>query len=132
VSRPPLAPAVAREGAGNAREGGAPTGGPAAPLAGAPDPVSALRRLALAATPGRWVHDERCVEGIAGEHDLFAVTPAERRRLGRLRDCDDAAFVEAANPAAVLALLDRLERAEAIVRDRAVQSHSRAEDYDHG
>ena len=71
-----------------------------------------LRRLAQAATPGPWVSQGR-----------YIGTPRHMSYIGEVRDqCGnwsdteksraDAAFISAANPAAISELLDRLEAAE--------------------
>ena len=71
-----------------------------------------LRRLAQAATPGPWV-----------SHGRYIGTPRHMSYIGEVRDqCGnwsdteksraDAAFISAANPAAISELLDRLEAAE--------------------
>ena len=68
-----------------------------------------LRRLAEAATPGPWFVAERVTRsGLSivedgRVHGMFPVT-AERH---------EAAYIAAANPVAILALLDRLRAAEA-------------------
>ena len=80
----------------------------------APD-VAELRRLAEAATPGPW-EAFGAVDGRRGERWLGVTTDmraTESARAGDVfaaQDCtrQDALFIAAANPAAVLGLLDRL------------------------
>lgn len=73
-----------------------------------------LRRLAQAATPSPWV-----------SHGRYIGTPRHMSYIGEVRDqCGnwsdteksraDAAFIAAANPAAISELLDRLEAAEKV------------------
>ena len=74
--------------------------------------INELRRLAQAATPGPWVSQGR-----------YIGTPRHMSYIGEVRDqcgnwsdteksTGDAAFIAAANPAAISELLDRLEAAE--------------------
>ncbi len=89
------------------------------------DNLTALRALAENATPGPWEADDnqpfsRDLQGI------FA--PGERRYVLKVEFDEqpenpaDAEFIAAANPATVLDLLDRLERAEAALeRVRALE-----------
>lgn len=67
-----------------------------------------LRRLALAATPGQWHPDLKDIPW------LSAIRTADPlcKILG-VRNSPDAAYVAAAHPAVVLALLDHLAAAEA-------------------
>lgn len=90
-----------------------------------------LRRVAEAATPGPWrmVPDERTYRDLNGHptgNEYIAgydVHSDAREIIG----CEginpaqetDAAFIAAANPATVLALLDRVERLEHTLRDIA-------------
>jgi hypothetical protein len=82
--------------------------------------LDALEQLARAATPGPW-------------HAVQGVKPNERAVTNRngawfAELCDgstrandaDAAFIAAANPAAVIELVQRLRAAEGIVRDLAM------------
>ena len=77
--------------------------------------VAELRRLAEAATPGPW-EAFGAVDGRRGERWLGVTTDmraTESARAGDVfaaQDCtrQDALFIAAANPAAVLGLLDRL------------------------
>jgi len=72
-----------------------------------------LRALALAATEGPWVHakngfapigavETQCGDSIAQAHQVNATCDRWQRNK-------NAAFIAAANPAAILALLDELE-----------------------
>ena len=74
--------------------------------------INELRRLAQVATPGPWV-----------SHGRYIGTPRHMSYIGEVRDqCGnwsdteksraDAAFIAAANPAAISELLDRFEAAE--------------------
>jgi hypothetical protein len=97
--------------------------------------VKALREKALAATPGPWslggpnLIDTTCYDN---EHlwllapsreadDPFPVSIAAIRRGceeagGEKENRADADYIAAANPAAITALLERLERAEKLLR----------------
>ena len=80
-----------------------------------PEKLAELRRLAEAATPGPW-EAFGAVDGRRGERWLGVTTDmraTESARAGDVfaaQDCtrQDALFIAAANPAAVLGLLDRL------------------------
>lgn len=70
-----------------------------------------LRRLALAATPGPWLllkGDDEFLSAVQrqreGGFSVAGLTPKQGRA--------DAAYIAAANPAAMVALLDRLAAAE--------------------
>ena len=88
-----------------------------------------LERLARAATPGPWIRsgcrrkmgDEDCIM-VGPDGFLMAALP-----IGQPRDhagaFNDAAFIAAANPATILALLsERAELLAAVERMRAVES----------
>jgi hypothetical protein len=60
---------------------------------------SELKRLAEAATPGPW----------AGEHDVYS-DGGHGERICKMATAEDSAFIAAANPAAVLALIAELEQ----------------------
>ena len=88
---------------------------------------AALRRLAEAATPGPWEAEHKPHARMTG--DMWFLLGPDRLHLGGLCAWTDdapeeasanAAYIAAAHPAAVLALLDRAERAEA-ERDAAQQ-----------
>ena len=64
-----------------------------------PERIKKLRELAEKATPGKWSDDGVCVR-IEGTR-TFIVS---------MVGCDDAKFIAAANPAAILELLDEVER----------------------
>ena len=69
-----------------------------------------LRRLAAAATPGPWEYREMVEPGSAGvTHPHGWVDAVIACGANEMRD---AAYIAAANPATMLALLDRLEKAE--------------------
>ena len=80
-----------------------------------PEKLAELRRLAEAATPGPW-EAFGAVDGRRGERWLGVTTDmraTESARAGDVfaaQDCtrQDALFIAAANPAAVLGLLDHL------------------------
>ena len=80
--------------------------------------VAELRRLAEAATPGPW-EAFGAVDGRRGERwlgvttDMRATESAREGDVFSAQDCtrQDALFIAAANPAAVLSLLDHLTRA---------------------
>ena len=80
----------------------------------APD-VAELRRLAESATPGPWeafgaVDERRCERWLGVTTDMRATEAARAGDVFSAQDCtrQDALFIAAANPAAVLALLDHL------------------------
>ena len=83
--------------------------------------VAELRRLAEAATPGPW-EAFGAVDGRRGERWLGVTTDmraTESARAGDVfsaQDCtrQDALFIAAANPAAVLALLDAAAERDAL------------------
>ena len=79
-----------------------------------PETLAELRRLAEAATPGPW----------ATAAFQLVIDVARRIDVGMCGHRDDAAFIAAANPAVVLALLDaaaeRDRLAEAVERVRAL------------
>ena len=83
-----------------------------------PEMLAELRRLAEAATPGPW-EAFGAVDGRRGERWLGVTTDmraTESARAGDVfsaQDCtrQDALFIAAANPAAVLSLLDHLTSA---------------------
>lgn len=61
-----------------------------------------LRRKAEAATPGPWEIGDGCVQSTLDGHPLVTVGQCD----------EDEQYIAAANPAAVLALLDQLDAAE--------------------
>lgn len=78
-----------------------------------------LRKLAEAATQGIWNHIQRGISRWHGERievDLDPLCDFSRIQNGCVHPYknayENAAFVAAANPAAILALLDRVEKAE--------------------
>lgn len=87
-----------------------------------------LRALAEAATPGGWCylgsstsseeygHRPGSSASYASDTDHGMAFKVTNTAFGR-QSLADAAFIAAANPATVLALLDRLEAAEALVDD---------------
>ena len=90
--------------------------------------VAELRRLAEAATPGPW-EAFGAVDGRRGERwlgvttDMRAIEPARAGDVFAAQDCtrQDALFIAAANPAAVLALLDERDALAAkVARVRAL------------
>lgn len=92
------------------------------------DDLTALRELAEKATPGPWEAESTRFGYDA--HETPYVTPktgmynvAQFYNQGQA--ADDAAYVAAANPATVLALLDRLERAEAKAKREAEANRMR-------
>ena len=80
-----------------------------------PEKLAELRRLAEAATPGPW-EAFGAVDGRRGERwlgvttDMRAIESARAGDVFAAQNCtrQDALFIAAANPAAVLALLDHL------------------------
>lgn len=86
-----------------------------------------IKAAAMAATPGPWTVDEDC---LADSDRLYVAKGQPDKLLGRIlevfHNClvrtviqrkANAEFIAAANPAAVLALVERLERAEAACLD---------------
>ncbi len=77
------------------------------------DDLATLRRMAEAATPGPWhFHQD---DGTALDISEVCIPRPEEDvdlSIASLLEDRDGAFIAAANPATVLALLDRLERAE--------------------
>ena len=79
-----------------------------------PEMLAELRRLAEAATPGPW-EAFGAVDGRRGERwlgvttDMRAIESARAGDVFAAQDCtrQDALFIAAANPAAVLDLLDQ-------------------------
>ena len=71
-----------------------------------------LRKLALAATPGPWQAQQR-----NKQEAIYIVGPAGVPPACHAFYADNAAYIAAANPATVLALLDELEAAHASRRE---------------
>ena len=71
-----------------------------------------LKRLAEAATPGPWFTE---TGGIYNATRGYMITPTGDSD----QDRTDAAFIAAANPLAVLALLDRIDELEQVYIERA-------------
>lgn len=87
-----------------------------------PDDLTALRALAEKATPGPWhFHQD---DGTALDISEVCIPRPEEDvdlSIASLLEDRDGAFIAATNPSVVLALLDRLESAEAAIeRVRAV------------
>lgn len=80
--------------------------------------VAKLRSLAENATPGQWAwtcepgDDEACLEAVGADGYVLSAHGMHTEGFVDV-EAPDAEFIAAANPATVLALLDRLERAEA-------------------
>ena len=72
-----------------------------------------LRRLAEAATPGPWKVERDDPSPDVHDATGSVIATTMHSDLSRMEDGHNAAFIAAANPAAVLALLDRLRAAEA-------------------
>lgn len=82
--------------------------------------LAALRAVADVATPGPWEHNH---EGLQGGEVIRAAAGRVARVYANtwpqhLPDCENAAFIAAFDPPTVLALLDRLEAAEARLASR--------------
>lgn len=76
--------------------------------------LTQLRKIAVAATPGPWAwHSRQTVDG-----DQWAVFSPRSTALANNNDgwAPDAAHIAAFDPPTVLALLDRLEAAEAAIQ----------------
>lgn len=81
-----------------------------------------LRRVLAAATPGPW-RAWACAVGPTDGGRFFATTNIYGLGAhGGRQEMDDARYIAAANPQAVLTLLDRLEEAERLLR-QANQQH---------
>jgi hypothetical protein len=80
-----------------------------------PDDLQSLRALALKATPGPWEH---CAGHWVYAGKLFIAMVDDSVRGGH-----EAAFIAAANPQAVLGLLERLRAAEDLIQHRMVCAH---------
>lgn len=91
-----------------------------------PSEIAALRALAEKATPGQWTvgASSHEIDVPDGEDGLFSVATAELP--------EDAAFIAAASPSVVIALLDALEAAEsraaALEAERDARPEITAED----
>lgn len=68
-----------------------------------------LRELALAATPGPWTYEE---EEYAPERVRFPDGQFATVNGDSAETCETAAFIAAANPQTILALLDALDAAQ--------------------
>lgn len=80
-----------------------------------PELLADLRNKAGAATPGQWhTHGKECgaPEVVESPSGPVACTDLSNDRLSREQEQADAAHIAAANPAVVLALLDRIEALE--------------------
>lgn len=93
------------------------------------DTLSKLRDLAGKATPGPW-SCEGIYESMRGSPDYAHIHTAAHNVPIAYVDHreEDAAFIAAANPAVVLALLDRLSAAEAVVHIARMINHGPYED----
>ena len=84
--------------------------------------LTTLRRLAEAATPGPWylhTSDDTLVSSESGE-----IVQAQGEYMIEYASMEaDAAYIAAANPQAILALLDRLERQSALCAAMAKWLH---------
>lgn len=76
------------------------------------DDLTALAALAAKATPGPWALDH--LPGVFGQVDEM-LPRGDTVLLGYTNDPADAAYIVAANPTAILALIDRTRKAEATV-----------------
>lgn len=74
-----------------------------------------LRALAEAATPGPWIHypEDNIIVAEGQEHATLIDVCARSLHVPPVQRDANAALIAAANPAAILALLDRLAAAEA-------------------
>ena len=77
------------------------------------DDLTALRALAEKATPGPWIYHEtiHADNHVTAGGGILTGTHV----CGPTYERENARFIAAANPAVVLAMLDRLERAEAAI-----------------
>jgi hypothetical protein len=73
--------------------------------------LNELERLAKAATPGPWVWNA-CGEAILSAHCMVVLTSRTNKK-GEV-STEDATYISAANPAAVLTLLDRVRELDGI------------------
>ncbi len=97
--------------------------------------IEELRRLAQAATPGIWCHVQRGISRWHGERIEADLNPI--CDFAMLQDCcvheydrayENAAYIQAANPAAIIGLIDTIqsqaERIKALELDLDVQAGS--------
>lgn len=91
-----------------------------------------LKRLAEATTPGPWKHYTQTHGGLtvvgAGPTTLETdVAVCDSRGLTKAQNANNGAFIAAANPAVILALLERVRRLEealnAHIATHGCQSH---------
>ena len=101
-----------------------------------PETLAELRRLAEAATPGPWeafgaVDGRRSERWLGVTTDMRAIESARAGDVFAAQNCtrQDALFIAAANPAAVLALLDerdalaaKVERVRALHRREVIDA----------
>lgn len=90
--------------------------------------LDALEALAKAATPGPWCgagHPQRepPFYVVAGPHERPGLWPATTLVADLSTSIVDAKFIAAANPATVLALIERVRAAEALVEKAFDQGH---------
>jgi hypothetical protein len=88
--------------------------------------INKLRELVRAATPGPWRvqsdsdYDEYRNVFVSWPYRLLADAAPIANFAEENTSFEDAEFIAAANPTAVLALLDRLARAEALLADAVI------------
>ncbi|MGS0201733.1 hypothetical protein ACUOI2_23015, partial [Escherichia coli] len=84
-----------------------------------------LKALALAATPGPWIHDieDNLIYPASGER-IIDIT-CRSIDVGREQRDNNASFVAAANPAVVLGLIARIESTEAPAPSRPTEISGR-------
>ena len=83
--------------------------------------LTEFRALAERASPGPWEPWDSLYVGMKAAIVQPAANPL--RTIAEVRtNFDDAKFIAAASPTAVLALIDRLERAEAVVESLHAQA----------
>lgn len=86
-----------------------------------PSDRARLLALAKAATPGPWAHQESNTDDDEPYWDVTCWCGDDRGMVASCNEISgrDAAFIAAANPATILALLSALEAAERCIREIA-------------
>lgn len=74
---------------------------------------SELKRLAEAATPGKWDYEQDCLFFYVDGYTKHLMELCEGDDVDGIQQIENAKFIAAANPAAVLALIAECERLKA-------------------
>lgn len=89
-----------------------------------PEKVRKLRKLAERATPGPW-EMSKWGDGTSGDVSANVIAPSSESTVCHDIMDFDAAFIAASHPAAVLVLLDEIERLWKILDDRCDAANTR-------